>query len=151
MRALLDVNVLIALFDSEHVHHGTVADWLAHRAAHGWASCPLTQNGCIRILSQPKYANQASAALVAQILAEATASPGHAFWPDAYSVLEPGAVDWQKLLTSRHLTDVYLLGLAVRNKGCLVTLDQGIPLAAVPQAGPEHLMVLTAPSSRSRY
>ncbi len=142
MRALLDVSVLIALFDSEHAHHSLVAEWLAAEATQGWATCPLTQNGCVRIMSQTKYANQTSAALVADILAEATSATSHAFWPDSYSVLEQGAVDWDKLLTGRHLTDVYLLGLACRNGGRLVTLDQGIPLAAVPTARVENLSVL---------
>lgn len=142
MRALLDVSVLIALFDSEHVHHALVSEWLAAEAPQGWATCPLTQNGCIRILSQPRYANQTAASLVADILAEATASPHHAFWADSFSVLEPGAVDWDNLLTGRHLTDVYLLGLACRNGGRLVTLDQGIPMSAVPQAKGENLTVI---------
>ncbi len=143
MRALLDVSVLIALFDSEHAHHSLVAEWLTVEADHGWATCPLTQNGCIRVMSQPKYANQTAAALVAEILADATSATGHTFWPDSFSVLDPGAVDWDKLLTGRHLTDVYLLGLACRNGARLVTLDQGIPLAAVPTARAENLCVLS--------
>ena len=57
MRALLDVNVLIALLDEDHVHHGRARAWLVDRHAAGWASCPLTQNGCIRIMSQPGYPN----------------------------------------------------------------------------------------------
>jgi toxin-antitoxin system PIN domain toxin len=146
MRALLDVSVLIALFDSEHVHHNLVSSWLVAEAAQGWATCPLTQNGCIRILSQPKYINRTAASLVADVLAEATASPGHAFWTDSYSVVESGAVDWDRLLTARHLTDVYLLGLACRNGGRLATLDQGIPLAAVPNARAENLTVLVPKS-----
>lgn len=142
MRALLDVSVLITLFDSEHIHHVSVTRWFAEHARHGWASCPLTQNGCIRILSQPAYANQAPAALVAEILAEATADPRHEFWPDSFSVLTAGTLRWDRLLTGRHLTDVYLLALAQRNAGRLVTLDQGIPVSAVPEARAENLAVL---------
>jgi toxin-antitoxin system PIN domain toxin len=142
MRALLDVSVLIALFDSEHIHHAAVTRWFAEQAQHGWASCPLTQNGCIRILSQPAYANHAPAPLVAEILAEATADPRHEFWPDSFSLLTAGALHWDRLLTGRHLTDVYLLSLAQRNAGRLVTLDQGIPVAAVPAARAENLTVL---------
>ena len=142
MRALLDVSVLIALFDSEHIHHAAAAQWFAEQAQHGWASCPLTQNGCIRILSQPAYANHAPAPLVAEILAEATADPRHEFWPDSFSLLTAGALRWDRLLTGRHLTDVYLLSLAQRNAGRLVTLDQGIPMAAVPAARAENLTVL---------
>ena len=58
-RALLDVNVLIALHDEQHVHHEAAARWFIDQARHGWASCPLTQNGCIRIMSQPGYPNPA--------------------------------------------------------------------------------------------
>ena len=60
MRALLDVNVLIALLDENHVHHAAALDWLAERIESGWASCPLTQNGCVRILAQPRYPNALS-------------------------------------------------------------------------------------------
>jgi toxin-antitoxin system PIN domain toxin len=144
MRAMLDVSVLIALLDAEHVHHMTVTRWFADNAPHGgWASCPLTQNGCIRILSQPAYLNSTPAALVADILGEATADPLHEFWPDSLSLLSPGALHWDRLLSGRHLTDVYLLALAVRHGGRLVTMDQGIPLSAVPDARPEHLMILS--------
>lgn len=143
MRAMLDVSVLIALLDAEHVHHVTVTNWFADNAPHGWASCPLTQNGCIRILSQPAYLNSTPAALVADILGEATAGPLHEFWPDSLSLLTPGALHWDRLLSGRHITDVYLLALAVRNGGRLVTLDQSIPLSAVPDARPEHLLILS--------
>ena len=89
MRALLDVNVLIALLDSGHLHHGLARDWLARNLDDGWASCPVTQNGCIRILSQPAYPNAVSVAQVAERLAEAAQHPTHAFWPDSISLLQP--------------------------------------------------------------
>jgi len=123
MRAMLDVSVLIALLDSEHVHHESVTRWFVDNSALGWASCPLTQNGCIRILSQSAYLNSTPAAQVADILSEATSNPLHEFWPDSLSLLSPGALHWDRLLLGRHLTDVYLLALAVRNGGRLVTLD----------------------------
>ena len=66
MRALLDVNVLIALLDSDHLHHGRARGWLKENIKHGWASCPLTQNGCIRIMSQTGYPNALPAAAVAE-------------------------------------------------------------------------------------
>lgn len=146
MRALLDVSVLIALLDAEHLHHAVVTRWFTDNNPQGWASCPLTQNGCIRILSQPAYLNSTPAAQVAEILVEATQSPLHEFWPDSFSLLSPGVVQWDRLLSGRHLTDVYLLALAVRNGGRLVTLDQGIPLSAVPDAHPDHLMVISSKS-----
>ena len=145
MAALLDVNVLIALLDAGHMHHATAMQWLSQHLDEGWASCPLTQNGCIRILSQNAYPNRAPAAEVATRLAEATAHPAHHFWPDAVSLLAPSLIDWNKLLTGRHITDTYLLALAVRNNGHFVTLDQGIPLAAVQGAQAQHLTVLNNP------
>lgn len=142
MRALLDVNVLIALLDVDHVHHATATQWLAGNIGHGWASCPLTQNGCIRIMSQSGYPNSLAAALVAARLAEAAATPHHQFWPDSASLLESGTVVWEAILGPRQVSDVYLLALAVRNEGRLVTFDRGISLHAVPGAESRHLVRL---------
>lgn len=142
MRGLLDVNVLIALFDAHHVHHRRTSAWLDRHFDQGWASCPITQNGCVRILSQAAYPNRAPAEEVAARLAEACAQPAHEFWPDDITVVTPGALDWQRLVTGRHLTDAYLLSLAKRHKGRFVTLDRNIPLAAVPGATARHLAVI---------
>jgi len=143
MRALLDVNVLIALLDGSHLHHGPTTEWLASHIDHGWASSPITQNGCIRILSQPGYPNPVPAAQAAERLAEATQHPSHAFWADSISLLDPGHVAWERILSSRHVTDAYLLALAVQHGGCFVTLDRGIPLDAVGGATPGHLVVIS--------
>ena len=142
MRALLDVNVLIALLDAGHIHHRVVTDWLVVHLGDGWASCPLTQNGCIRIFSNPAYPNAVPAAQIAERLAEAARHPAHAFWPDAISLLEPGRLAWERLLSSRQVTDAYLLALAVEQGGRLVTLDRGVPLAAVRGAQSRHVVVL---------
>ena len=142
MRALLDVNVLIALLDSSHIHNNLVTGWLADNIESGWASCPITQNGCIRIFSQPGYPNTVPAAQIAERLAEAARHASHEFWPDSISLLQPDCLIWDKVLSSRQVTDVYLLALAVRHSGCFVTLDRGIPLAAVADARPEHLVTL---------
>jgi toxin-antitoxin system PIN domain toxin len=142
MRAFLDVNVLIALLDGSHLHHGLVTDWLASHIDEGWASSPITQNGCIRILSQPGYPNPVPAAQVAKRLAEATQHPSHAFWADSISLLHPGYLTWERILSSRHVTDAYLLSLAVQQGGRFVTLDRGIPLDAVGGALPGHLEVI---------
>lgn len=141
MRALLDVNVLIALFDSNHVHHALVSDWLGAHLKAGWASCPITQNGCLRILSQPSYPNAVPAAQIAERLTAATQHHSHEFWSDSFSLLSD-TVDWQKILSSRHLTDVYLLALATQQGGRFVTLDRGIPLAAIAGATAKNLLVL---------
>ncbi|MFZ5512152.1 MAG: TA system VapC family ribonuclease toxin [Pseudomonadota bacterium] len=142
MRALLDVNVLIALLDSDHVHHGRAVAWLTEHIHHGWASCPLTQNGCIRIMSQSGYPNPLPAAQVAGRLAEATATTHHAFWSDTVSLLDSGRIDWTRVLGARQVTDVYLLALAVEHGGRLVTLDRGVPVKAVRGAKAGHLAVV---------
>ena len=140
MRALLDVNVLIALLDAAHVHHASARAWLEANISQGWASCPLTQNGCIRILSQSAYPGSQPPAAIAARLAEAAATQWHAFWPDDLSLLDSECVDWRRVLGSRQLTDVYLLALAVSRGGRLVTFDRSIPLGAVANAGEEHLV-----------
>jgi len=142
MRALLDVNVLIALLDSDHVHHGRARVWLKENIKHGWASCPLTQNGCLRIMSQPGYPNALPAAAVAERLAAATATSHHIFWPDAVSLLDAGRIAWNAVLGSRQVTDVYLLALAMQMDGRLVTLDRAVPLKAVPGSKAKHLVVI---------
>jgi uncharacterized protein len=79
MRALLDVNVLIALHDAQHVHHTLAADWFEANADAGWASCPITQNGCLRIMSQPAYPNAQGVAALLRILGRSFAAPYHEF------------------------------------------------------------------------
>jgi hypothetical protein len=149
MRALLDVNVLIALLDANHVHHRFATNWMEQNAVTGWASCPITQNGCIRIMSQSGYPNSVPAAAVASRLAEAAALPFHAFWVDDVSLLTPGQLDWMNILGSRQVTDAYLLALAVRHEGCLVTFDKGIPLAAVPGAQAANLKVIVSATGQA--
>ena len=139
---MLDVNVLVALLDGGHLHHRTATDWLARNERAGWASCPLTQNGCIRILSLTSYPNAQPPAAVAQRLAQALAGSRHEFWPDALSLLEPERLAWQHVLGSRQVTDAYLLALAVDRGGRLVTFDRGIATAAVPGAARRHLVTL---------
>jgi len=142
MRALLDVNVLIALLDPDHVHHRSATGWLVQNLHLGWASCPLTQNGCIRIMSQSAYPNGAAPGRIANRLREAMQAPAHEFWPDDIDGVASTALDWTVILGSRQLTDAYLLALAVRRGGRFVTLDRGVPLAAVQGAQPQALVVL---------
>lgn len=142
MRALLDVNVLIALLDSDHVRHADATAWLGRHLMHGWASCPITQNGCIRIMSQPAYPGALPCAQVAARLAAAAADRAHAFWPDDVSLLDTGTLRWQRVLGHRQVTDNYLLALAVKQGGRLVTLDARVDASAVPGAKARHLLVI---------
>ena len=143
MRALLDTSVLIALLDANHIHHKLCSRWLAG-TQDGWASCPITLNGCVRILSQPNYPNRLPMQTVVRGLQAAMAHPMHAFWPDAVDPLAMPGLNWDVLLRPAQITDAYLLALAVRNQGCLVTLDQGIALAWVQGASDTHLKVLAS-------
>src|SRR5438876_3078765 len=114
MRGLLDVNVLIALFDQDHSLHERARDWFAANVRRGWASCPITQNGCVRIMSHPGYPNALPVPPVIERLAEASASVHHEFWPDELSLLDSKVLHRTHILGSRQVTDLYLLALAVR-------------------------------------
>lgn len=142
MRALLDVNVLIAMLDADHASHGAAFAWFAKNGRDGWASCPITQNGCLRILSHSGYPNQRPIVEVAERLRGATADMAHEFWPDRVSILDEKVVDPTRVHGPRQLTDVYLLALAVANSGRLVTFDAAIPLSAVKGAKTQHLLRL---------
>jgi len=142
MRSLLDVNVLIALLDAAHVHHRLATSWLSGHVQRGWASCPITQIGCIRIMSQPAYPNSQPALQVAEKLRLAAGGPHHEFWAADVDLLSRNAVAWSGVLSSRHVTDVCLLALAVARRGRFVTLDRRIPLACVPGAETQHLVVI---------
>jgi uncharacterized protein len=142
MRALLDVNVLIALLDSDHTLHGAAMSWFVKHAREGWASCPITQNGCARIMSNPSYPNALPVQAVLKHLAEACGEDVHEFWSDEVSLLDRRVVDSTRIHGPRQLTDVYLLALAVEREGRFVTFDTGVPLAAVRKATTRNLVVL---------
>jgi toxin-antitoxin system PIN domain toxin len=141
MRALLDVNVLIALFDRAHVHHDRAKVWLASRTRDGWASCPITQNGFVRVISQPKYPKPVPTSQAIEMLRSATATELHEFWPADASLLSE-TIHGSRLHGSRQVTDIYLLALAIQHGGCLATFDEAISLSAVVGARPKHLIVI---------
>ena len=143
MRSLLDVNVIIALLDPDHAFHERAHAWWAANRARGWASCPLTENGVIRIMSHPSY-SQAMRFTPGDLigrLRQFVAGSDHEFWPDSISLRDENSFDMERIHSSRQLTDVYLLALAVAHKGRLVTFDQGIPLSCVHHAKPTNLCV----------
>jgi uncharacterized protein len=129
---LLDVNVLIALIDPTHVGHEVAHRWFASQGAASWATCPLTENGVIRIVGHPKYPNSAgSPAAVAPIVAGLRALPGHVFWGDDFSLMDSPIVDVARIATAGQVTDTYLLALAVANRGHLATFDRHLSPNAV--------------------
>lgn len=131
MTFLLDVNVLIALIDPAHVSHDLAHLWFEAEGRHAWATCPITENGVIRIIGAPRYpGSPGSPAAVARILAAMRQLPGHTFWPDAISLFEAPA-DSSLILSPGQVTDTYLLALAVHRGGRLATFDRHLSPRAV--------------------
>ncbi len=132
MTFLLDVNVLIALIDPTHVGHEAAHRWFGATGAASWATCPITENGVIRIVGHPKYPNSVgSPAAVAPIVASLRALSGHVFWKDDFSLMGCDVVDPARITTPAQVTDTYLLALAVVNKGQLATFDRRLSPTAV--------------------
>ena len=137
---LLDANLLIALGDPNHIHHGRARGWFLSAQREGWATCPITENAFIRILGHPNYpefggdCNDARAAL--RVL---TSASGHQFWSDDLSITDSGM--FPKLAGSKLLTDVYLLGLAVHRHGEFATFDERIRPGLVPGGGDAYFLV----------
>lgn len=141
--ALLDVNVLIALFDAVHTHHDLAHDWFADNHESGWATCPLTENGLLRVLGNPARRDVfIPIAQLADRLRQFCAGAHHEFWPDAISLRDKHLFDLTFVRGYRQVTDIFLLGLAVKHAGRLVTFDQRIQLTAVNGATRGSLEVL---------
>lgn len=143
-RALLDVNVWLALVDPDHEAHERVhawlEQWLTRPDPDGWASCAITQNGFARIISSSAYPNAVSPRRAVELLVTATSAREHEFWP--CDVQLGDVVDVTHLVGPRQITDAYLLALAVARDGTLVTLDRSIPLRLVRGARERHLTSL---------
>ena len=142
MRALLDVNVLIALLDADHASHSAAMAWFVKHGGDGWASCPITENGCVRIMSHPSYPNARAPVVVIERLRDATKHTAHEFWPDSESLLDRAVIDATRIHGPRQITDAYLLALAVINGGRFVTFDGAIGISAVAGAKPRHIVSL---------
>ena len=139
--ALADVNVLLALVDPAHVHHGIAGRWFSRVQTAGWATCPITENGFIRVASHPKYPNRPGGVeVVRSVLEQLCGLAGHEFWPDDISIRD--CLVPMTVMPASSVTDVYLLALAVSRDGRLATLDRGIPAGCV-QHGADHLEVLS--------
>src|SRR5579864_2971778 len=144
--ALLDVNVLVALFDPDHIHHDLAHDWFAEQRPDGSATCPLTENGFVRVLSHPKYGQaQPRPSWLIGRLHRFCSSGHHAFWPDIVSLRDEASFPRNAALGHRQLTDVYLLGLAKRMGGALATFDRSISVATVSGAKPDQLLMIGPP------
>jgi toxin-antitoxin system PIN domain toxin len=144
MTFLLDVNVLIALVDQDHVHHERAHCWTDALPSHQWATCPLVENAFVRITSGSKYPNRYPSAVEAlAALRDNCAVPSHVFWPDDVSICQPSLWQGEAAFIGSHLTDLYLLALAVRHGGKLASFDQRIPAHFVHH-GRQALQVISA-------
>ncbi len=143
MRHLLDVNVWVALLDEAHVHHAQALAFMQKRKVK-IATCPLVENGVMRVLNLPGYSKLGPAGFqaVQEKLEEICADIDHEFWPDTVSLRSEKRVNWPRVLGHNQITDVYLLALAVANAGCLATLDHRVALSTVHGATAGNLMLL---------
>lgn len=141
MAGLLDVNVLVALLVPTHEHHGLARQWVVSPGAtEGWATCPLTELGVIRVCAQLPIGSRPPRATVDALLQLRVSSSGHLFWPDAIS---PAIMlELRQAETARQVTDRYLLGLARRYRGRVVTCDHGLAVAG----GDDVINLLNQPS-----
>ncbi len=141
--ALLDVNVLVALFDPDPVHHERAHDWFAENRAAGWATCPITENGFVRVLSNPRYRSDASRpSVLIGHLRRFCASGQHHFWPATISLRDEALFVVDAARGHRQLTDMYLLGLIRKMGGALATFDRTVPLSAVKGLRSDQLAVI---------
>ena len=143
--ALLDVNLLVALFFADHVHHDLAHDWFEDHRRHGWATCPITENGFVRVACrQPSADGPLRPEVAVELLARFRRDRAHHSWTDAVSLTDDTLFASQFIRGHAHVTDVYLLGLAQRMGGCLATFDRSIPREAVRGAARGTLQVIAA-------
>ncbi|MEE9395843.1 MAG: TA system VapC family ribonuclease toxin [Methylococcales bacterium] len=125
--ALLDLNVLIALAWPSHIHHLPAHQWFAQEQKNGWATCPITQSGFVRLSSNPKVLPEAVSPNEAlQLLDQITRLSNHLFWQDSITLSEAIIFQQANIIGYRQVTDAYLLSLALHNKGHLTSFDKGI-------------------------
>ena len=127
---LLDINVLIALIDPAHAHHRPALKWFMANRVKGWATCPITENGLVRIVSNPNYPGGTATTENARGVLDALCrQPGHVFWFDDVTIRNRRL--FKPIAGSKQLTDSYLLALAVKNGGRLVTFDRKLNVGSV--------------------
>ncbi len=130
---LLDVNVLIALVDPAHVQHERAHVWFARAGKKSFATCPISENGLLRIVGHPKYPNSPGPpSAVMPALAAIRSLPGHSFWAEKISIADESCISASHLSSHARVTDIYLLALAKSYGGRLATMDHRIASDAIP-------------------
>ncbi|WP_078129363.1 TA system VapC family ribonuclease toxin [Leptospira alexanderi] len=144
MGYLLDVNVLIALSDSNHTFHEKAWQWFDRKAKNGWSTCPITQNALVRIMSHSSYpGSPGGVEVTSAILHSLLKVKGHRFIPDNISIDSPLFYLNVVFVSSKQLTDIYLLALSANHKIKFATFDSKIPYDAIDR-GKEHLELIGA-------
>ena len=133
MTSLLDVNALISLLDANHEHHAAITGWFGQNNDR-WASCPITQNGYLRIVTQERHPNRISIKEAIKTLSQAVSTPDHEFLSDDISLLDQTACRARAHPRAQAVADIYLLALSVYRGARFVTFDEGVSRVAVPQA-----------------
>ncbi len=129
---LLDVNVLVARFWERHVFHRKVRTWIASHERDGWATCPITQAGFVRTISNPRFSPDAPrpAEAIHWLAETLKQNPSHEFWADELPVSAACSETISRMRGFKQMTDAYLLGLAIHRKGRLLTLDRRMLILA---------------------
>ena len=141
--ALLDVNVLVALAWPNHVHHEAALRWFEANHGDGWATCPSTQSGFVRVSSNRKVTPEARSPHEAILLLRRIVGlPGHRFWPDDISIASLPEIEPERLVGYRQVTDAHLLALAIRRGGRLATFDRGVESLVPPGETAEAVLLL---------
>jgi toxin-antitoxin system PIN domain toxin len=123
---LLDVNVIVALFWRHHIHHRAAHLWLAKKRHAGVRTCPITQAGFLRIVTNARYSSDRLPMAEARAtLRELVDMEEHMFWADDLH-LEEALEGAGPISGHQQITDAYLLGLAIGNGGLLATFDRGV-------------------------
>lgn len=143
--SLPDVNVLIALHDPKHVGHEKAHNWFMSEGQHSWATCPLTENGFVRVFTQTQYPNSVGRVAAALYILENMVqvySATHYFWHDSVSLRDKTCFMAETIVGPKQITDVYLLGLCQQNAGTLITLDTGITSTTIVETAATLLRFL---------
>jgi len=141
-RNLPDLNVLLALIDDEHMYYRTAQDWFNSSGKENWGLCPLTESGLVRLVTNPvmgpMYRTFDEAKAILEDLAQRS---GYSYWPITESWAMLTAPITERIFGHRQVTDAYLLGLAIKEDGVLVTFDRGLKYLAGPEFS-KNLLIL---------
>jgi toxin-antitoxin system PIN domain toxin len=137
---LADVNVLVALTDRDHIHHGRVIRWFDRHGHRDWGVCAFTQAGFLRLMTNPKVSGY-SVSDATEMLLRLSDRPGYRYWPITNDWVTLAAPFLERVFGHQQVTDAYLLGLAVKEGGVLVTMDKAVAhMAGIEHS--DHVLVL---------